>query len=103
TPAGGLQVEYSPKFNQLGEEMQARLAAVPGVESAALAMTPPMGGVPHRFNFTKDGQPLAASEKEAWSAEWYPVSPGYFHTLRAPVVQGREFAEADSDTGRPVI
>jgi putative ABC transport system permease protein len=101
-PKGGLQVEYRPEFNRLGEAIRTRLAQVPGVESAALAMTPPMGGEPHRLNFAREGHPLTDQEREAWSAEWYPVSADYFHALRVPIMKGREFSDADRDTGRPV-
>lgn len=102
TPTGGLMVEMSPKLNQLTEQVRERLAALPGVESATIATTPPLGGPARRFNFSRPGQNLSESEKEAWSAEWYPISSGYFHTLRIPVIRGREFTAQDSDTGRPV-
>jgi putative ABC transport system permease protein len=102
TPTGGLLVEMSPRLNQLTEQVRERLAALPGVESATIATTPPLGGPPRRFNFHKSGQNLSASEQEGWSAEWYPISSGYFHTLKIPLLRGREFTVDDSDTGRPV-
>ncbi|HEX5431346.1 MAG TPA: ABC transporter permease [Bryobacteraceae bacterium] len=102
TVAGGLEVEYYPKFYQLGEEMRQRIANLPGVESAALGMTPPLGEIPRRFNFEREGRPVSASEAEAWSAEWYPVSAGYFQTLRLPVLRGRSFLASDSATAPPV-
>ncbi|HEY1240255.1 MAG TPA: ABC transporter permease [Bryobacteraceae bacterium] len=102
TAAGGMLAQVGPKLNQVGEEIRERLTHVPGAESAALTMTPPLGGTPRRFNFSAENRPLAPSEQEAWTAEWYPVSPDYFHTLRIPLLRGREFAAADSDTSRPV-
>jgi putative ABC transport system permease protein len=45
---------------------------------------------------------LSSSEQEAWTAEWYPVSPEYFHTLRIPLRGGREFGLQDSEDVRPV-
>ena len=102
TAAGGLQVKFGPRFEQISEEMRQRLSRVPGVASVALAMTPPLGGDPWRFNFTRPDRPVAAAEQEAWSAEWYPVSPDYFRTLRIPLLRGREFSPADSADSRPV-
>ena len=65
-------------------------------------MTPPLGGTPRRFTFTMENRPVPPAEQEAWTAEWYPVSPEYFHTLRVPLLRGREFTINDSDTTRPV-
>jgi putative ABC transport system permease protein len=102
TPTGGLMVEMTPRLNLLTEQVREKLAAIPGVESATIATTPPLSGPPRRFNFSKPGQNLSDAEKEAWSAEWYPISSGYFHTLKIPLIRGREFSMADSETGRPV-
>ena len=74
----------------------------PNCSPPVLLPAPPLSGPGRRFNFSKPGQNLSASEKESWSAEWYPISSGYFRTLRIPVVRGREFTIDDSDRGRPV-
>jgi len=102
TPSGGLLVEMSPRLHQLTDQVRDRLAALPGVESAAVATTPPLGGPARRFTFHKPGQNLSTAEQEGWSAEWYPISSGYFRTLKIPLIRGREFSAEDSDTGRPV-
>jgi putative ABC transport system permease protein len=103
TPTGGLLVEMTPRLNVLIQQIHERLASLPGVESVAVAMTPPLGGVPRRINFARPGQPLSASEQEAWNGEWYPIGAGYFRTLKIPIVRGREFETADSETSRPVV
>ncbi len=102
TPSGGMMVEMSAKLNQLTEQVRDRLVALPGVESATIATTPPLGGPARRFNFHRQGQNLNEAEQGASSAEWYPVSSGYFQTLKIPVIRGREFTKEDSETGRPV-
>jgi putative ABC transport system permease protein len=102
TPTGGLQIEMTPKFNALTEQIRERIGQVPEIQSATFAMTPPLGGIPRRFGFKKDGMILNSSEQEAWSAEWYPVGPGYLRTLKLPLVRGREFEIQDSSNTAPV-
>jgi putative ABC transport system permease protein len=102
TPTGGMMVEMSPRLNQLTEQVRDRLAALPGVESVTIATTPPLGAPARRLNFHRPDKNLSEAEQESWSAEWYPISSGYFQTLKIPVIRGREFAQEDSDTGRPV-
>jgi putative ABC transport system permease protein len=102
TPSGGLLVELSPRYHQLADQIREQIASLPGVESASTAMTPPLGGVPRTFNFTRAGFPVSDAEREAWTAEWYPISAGYLHTLKLPLTRGREFGAEDSATSRPV-
>ena len=71
-----------------------RARALPGVESASLAFSVPMGdtytsktiNVP---GYTPPpGQPVPTVSNNV-------VSPGYFNTMRMPLVRGRVFTEAD--------
>jgi len=103
TPAGGFQADLNPRIHLLSEQIRARLALVPGVESAALAVTPPLGGVPRRMDFQKEGQVVAPGQQDNWSAEWYPIGLDYFRTLRIPLLAGRDFRPEDKDTGAPVV
>jgi putative ABC transport system permease protein len=102
TPTGGFQVDVSSRINLLTERIRARAALLPGVESATLAVTPPVGGEPPRMRFIRQGQPVSTAEQEAWSAEYYPVGDEYFRTLKVPLLRGRELGPQDSDTGAPV-
>jgi putative ABC transport system permease protein len=102
TKDGGLLVEFDDRFMTIGESIRERLAALPGVASATVAVTPPLGGEPHRVQFTRPGTLVAERERGAWSAEWYPVSAGYFETLRIPLRRGRTIEVADRNTSRPV-
>jgi putative ABC transport system permease protein len=76
-------------------EALTRVRALPGVESAAVAASPPMIGIPRGgTRFHELGTP------ERPRNEWprtvvRMVGPGYFDTLRIPVVRGREFTDAD--------
>src|SRR5262249_54168846 len=48
TPAGGLMVEFDSKLSNVTEHIRDRLKSVSGVESATIATTPPLGGMPRR-------------------------------------------------------
>ena len=73
-----------------------RLRALPGIESAAVAASLPMVGSPRggtRFRLPGETErPLA----ELPSTVVRMVGPGYFRTLRIPVLRGREFTDADN-------
>ncbi|HUG40364.1 MAG TPA: ABC transporter permease [Longimicrobiales bacterium] len=64
-----------------------------GVEAAALANDLPM-------DLSENGAPVwpdggEGSQEHGVGADFNAVSPGYFETLRIPVVRGRDFTDAD--------
>ena len=77
-------------------EAVARVRALPGVETAAAGISLPMIGSPRGgTSFRELGTPeLPASERPTTVVRM--VAPGYFHTLRIPVLRGREFTDADN-------
>ncbi len=77
------------------------IRAVPGVESAAAADSLAVVGSPRgRTVFHRLGTPeLPINERP--SAVIRVVTPGYFRTLRIPVVHGREFTPADDANPAP--
>jgi len=76
--------------------LKTALQGAPGVESAALAYPVPFtqGGLTSSFSIRN--RERAPGEPE-WHGEAYFVTPGYFHTLRIPIVAGRNLAETDDD------
>ena len=96
------EVELTPRIDGLSESIRARLSAIPNVESATLTVTPPLGGEPPRMEFVPEGRLAASSEREAFSAAWYPIGHDYFRTLSIPLLGGRDFAMDDTERGRPV-
>jgi putative ABC transport system permease protein len=74
----------------------AALRALPGVESAAAANSLAVIGSPRGgTSFHRIGTPeLPMNDRPA--AVIRVVTPGYFHTLRIPVLRGREFTDADA-------
>ena len=74
-----------------------RLSAIPGVASVASIRNPVMRNSLSRTSFSSSGE-VTIGPDEAWdSAE---VSPGFFETMKIPVVRGRTFAAANTP-GRP--
>jgi len=70
------------------------LANAPGVESAALAYPVPFttGGLTSGFVIrNREHRP----DEPEWHGEAYFVTPGYLHTLRIPLLRGRNLAESD--------
>jgi predicted permease len=76
--------------------LQERLSAMGDIEVASLARLMPLG-MPARVGFGGvsvegfDPPPHA----DSWDADVNVVSPGYFATLRIPIVQGRDFDPSD--------
>ena len=77
-------------------ELQERIAAMPGVESVALSSWFPLGfeGGP---SFTLDVPGYDRKPGEDTSVSYAIVSPGYFSTLRIPLVAGRDFTDHDDE------
>jgi putative ABC transport system permease protein len=79
-----------------------RLRRLPDVEAAAIATQVPLDihGLPLR-GFTLEGRP--ANEQAPDRALSNVVTPGYFTTMGIPLLRGRPFTAADSDTSPPVV
>ncbi len=73
----------------LGEGVR-RMAAVPGVESVGFTWAPPFANMRAEMAFATPGAP--GTWHEAGAAM---VSPGYFRTMRIPLLAGRDFTDAE--------
>jgi predicted permease len=74
-----------------------RLAAEPGTEGVAVAWRAPLYGSLRQIGVTPSGS------KDAVQSGYNFVSEGYFPIFRIPVVRGRLFTKAESDTDAPVV
>jgi putative ABC transport system permease protein len=73
-----------------------RLRGIPGVEAAAAANSLPIAGSPRGgTGFHLRGTPELPPNQQPVTIVRV-VTPGYFRTLRIPVLRGREFTEADT-------
>ncbi len=77
-----------------------RLRALPGVQSASAAQVLPAAGILWDRNVRVDGYAFGPDESE--KAGFNVIAPGYFATLGTPLLAGREFTDADSETAPKV-
>lgn len=85
---------------QFHRQLLAKLDAIPGVKSAALATWVPMSMIISRQNVDAQGYVPQRHESMSMDATW--VSPDYLETMQIPLVSGREFAPTDTDKSRLV-
>jgi predicted permease len=78
-----------------------RVAALPGVESASLSSQVPPNLFPgSSAGFEIEGYTPRADEMI--NIEYEVVGPRYFQTMRIPLVEGRDFSDADNAQSAPV-
>ncbi len=76
-------------------ELTHRIENLPGVEAAATIDMMPMGGSGGTTSFLVEGRP-APPQGQYPEANARTSSPGYFQTMRIPIVKGRDFSERDT-------
>jgi putative ABC transport system permease protein len=105
------RVELSPVRYQSNESIRAffqrlvaRAEAIPGVRSAAVVKALPMAEPEiGDWSFLREGRFSLPPKQEDWNLSyWQAVGPGYFETMRMPVLQGRGI-EASDRAGTPGI
>jgi putative ABC transport system permease protein len=73
-----------------------RITSLPYVDSASIAVDVPMDGVGEGFNVvTIPGQQSSDARHGVRNTDWNLVSPGYFKTMRIPILRGRDFTESE--------
>jgi predicted permease len=79
-----------------------RVRQVPGVESATLSAMVPLGnGGLGLGNLRVPGSDVATG-RGTFRVDWNVVTPGYFRTMRMPLVAGRDFTDTDR-AGAPSV
>ncbi len=77
------------------EEYRERIAALPGVEQAAMTQIVPLQGNSWEQGIFPEG--VATEPENISSVLYYIVSPEYFGILNIPILQGRMFDASDRD------
>jgi putative ABC transport system permease protein len=76
------------------------IRAVPGVRAAALVGSEPLSGNYGRVTYQVEGQP---EQSVPPAAQANVISDGFFRTMEIPLLQGRDFNEADRAETTPVV
>lgn len=84
------------------QQLEARLDALPGVESVSFSRSLPIQYFTSSANFFVDGQPKPKPGDEPLAYE-ESVGPSYFHTLGVELLQGRVFTSDDTAERPPVV
>ncbi|HEX4567964.1 MAG TPA: ABC transporter permease [Vicinamibacterales bacterium] len=83
------------------DELLRRAAGWPGVESASLAYSVPLGYYNQNAYLEIDGQPASQTSRRPF-APFNLVSPGYLQTMKPRLVTGRFVNDHDDEHGRRV-
>lgn len=79
-----------------------KLAALPGVSSAAISVALPFSGFDPGSSFEVEGRPRGPGDPGPHSAlDW--ITPRYFETMRIPLLKGRYFTGQDRLGTQPVV
>ena len=92
--------ERSEARRRFAATMVDRLAAVPGVDAAAVSSPLPLAAAAGtRTRVERDGETSAAAE---FSDSYIAATPAYFRAVGIPVLKGRAFSVADGPGAEPV-
>ncbi len=87
---------------QFYEKLQPRLAALPGIQNAALVSILPLAPKSISFiHFTRPDRPPSKPENTP-STNYRIITPDYFRAMGIPLLEGRHFTEEDNGDRAPV-
>jgi putative ABC transport system permease protein len=97
------QARYASDRQQvmLFDRVLPALAGVPGVQAVGATSVLPFGGNWSTASFEIEGYEVPENQPAPWG-DVRIVSPGFFQTLRIPVLRGRTLTEQDRD-GTPLV
>jgi predicted permease len=90
--------QTSAAVNRLYTGSLERIRHIPGVQSAAVALT-----LPYERPLNDGFRILDGDDRSMHGTEEVYVTPGYFQTMRIPVLRGREFLDSDTAKSAPVV
>jgi putative ABC transport system permease protein len=84
------------------EQVQQRLAGLPGVEAVGMTTELPLTGQPNDMPFTIEGRPPLAAREEVW-ADFRRVNHDFFRAMQIPLLRGRHFTAAEVRQNSKVV
>jgi len=85
---------------EFDKQLLAKVGALPGVESVTLADFSPLSYTIRSTGIVVEG--YLPRLHESMEIDWARVGPNYFHTLRTPLVEGRDFTLHDDSRSQLV-
>jgi predicted permease len=85
------------------EQLVERLAALPGVESAAAGSSLLLSRLPASASLSIEGRPPLPANARNIPVPYDSVTPEYFATLKIPLRRGRMFSRADGPQAQQVV
>jgi len=89
------------KMRRFYEQLEARVARLPGVASVAAVNQLPLNGALASADYKVEDRP-PASDSQLPTANYRMVTPRYFETMRIPLLAGRVLQETDA-AGQPTV
>jgi putative ABC transport system permease protein len=90
------------KKTQFFEQLQQRVAALPGVEAVGLITELPLANQSADFKFKIEGRPEPAPGQDP-QADIRNVNHDYFRAMRIPLLKGHHFTEAEAHENAKVV
>jgi predicted permease len=90
------------RSNAFYREIETRVRALPGVQSASLATYVPMGGFPSKAAVYIEGHPVASGEQPL-RVLFNCVDSAYLETMRVSLLRGRDFTDSDDESAPLVV
>ena len=92
-PVAGARYEAPEAVQEFGDRLLERVRSLPGVRSAAIGSSAPLGSGPSSRVVRANGPRPAEGEEESPIVR--AISPGYFRTLGIRLLGGRDFDDHD--------
>jgi predicted permease len=99
--AAGTESRDAQALHRVFDRVRAAVAAVPGVERAAVTSLLPLSGDSDLYGVQSRAE-FVVSPQSAREALRYSISPDYLQTMGIPLISGRPIDERDSATAAPV-
>ncbi|HEX8838637.1 MAG TPA: ABC transporter permease [Candidatus Acidoferrum sp.] len=91
------------KAQQFYRALQDSLHSLPGVRGAAVSSGIPFGAGNYTTHPMLTTEPSVLPPNTAVPIDWRIASPGYFKTMRIPLLRGRDFTDADGPLPAPPV
>jgi len=98
----GEKYRTDAQTNAFFQELLRRVSATPGVQSAGAVSWLPFGGLGSATRYLVAGRPAPQPGQEP-GADVRVVDPGYFRTMKIPLLRGSSISDRDTRDSRTVV